>query len=180
MIYYPKKYERFAAALRFLYHKFILKKGIKKSYLISLRKIYEFEAITIEDIRPINPEKLCGEILTAVFLKRKTDFLIDTKNRYLINKKAFIALLLNLCAITNYLEIIEVENHLVIKGNFKINNRISKLLNFLRATIFKDTKSSVNYLLFNFPKTQKESEDFEEAYYLLQNPLSVINLYLTD
>ncbi len=180
MIYFPKKVERLTASLRFLYQKFISINGIKNKYLKSLKKIYEFEAIAIEDIRPINPEKLCGEILTAVFLKRKINFLIDTENCYLINKKVFIALLLNICITTNYLEIIEIENRLVFKGKFKINYRANRLLKFLKVTVFKEIKSSVYYLLFNFPKTEKESEDFEQAYYLLQNPLSVINLYLSD
>lgn len=180
MIYYPKNHERFSASLRLLYHKFINKNGIKKNYLNSLKKIYEFEAITDKEIIPINPEKICGEILTAVFIKKEVVFMIDTKNSYLINKKAFIALLLNLCVTTNYLEIIEIDNKLVIKGNFLFNNQIKRLLQVLKGVIFKDTKTSVYYLLFNFPKTKKESEDFEQAYYMLQNPLSVINLYLID
>ncbi len=180
MIYYPKKVERLTASLRFLYHKLISKNGIKNNYLKSLKKIYEFEAINNREIKPINPEKLCGEILTALFIKREIDFLIDTKNNYLINKKAFIALLMNLCGTTNYIEIIELQNKLVLKGKFNINKRVKRLLNFLKGTLFKDTKSDVYYLLLNFPKTQKESEDFEQAYYLLQNPLSVINLYLAD
>ena len=91
MIYYPKNHERFSASLRLLYHKFINKNGIKNNYLNSLKKIYEFEAMTDKEIVPINPEKLCAEILTAVFLKNGTDFTIDTKYCYLINKKAFFA-----------------------------------------------------------------------------------------
>lgn len=180
MIYYPKNVERLTASLRFLYHKFISKNGIKNNYLKSLKKIYEFEAITNREIVPINPEKLCGEILTAVFIKRETDFLIDTKNSYLINKKAFIALLMNLCSTTNYIEVFEFQNKLVLKGKFNIIKQTKSLLNFLKGTALKDTKSCVYYILFNFPKTQKESEDCEQAYYLLQNPLSVINLYLAD
>lgn len=136
--------------------------------------------MTDKEIVPINPEKLCAEILTAVFIKNGTDFTIDTKNCYFINKKAFIALLLNLCVTTSYLEIVEIDNKLVIKGNFLFNNQTKRLLQVLKGVIFKDTKTSVYYLLFNFPKTKKESEDFEQAYYMLQNPLSVINLYLID
>ncbi len=180
MIYYPKKYEQFTAALRLLYHKFIYKNGIKTNYLNSLKKIYEFEAINNKETVPINPENLCSEILTAVFIKCGNDFKIDTKNTYLINKKAFIALLLNLSVTTSNLEIIEITNKLVIKGKFSVNNPTKKLLKVLEGVKFKDTKTSICYLLFNFSKTEKESEDFEQAYYLLQNPLSVINLYLID
>lgn len=180
MIYYPKKVERLTGSLRILYHKFISKNGIKNNYLKSLRKIYEFEAINNSEIVPINPDKICGEILTALFINRDTDFLIDTKNNYLINKKAFIALFMNLSITTNYIEIIEIQNKLVLKGKFYISKQAKRLLNLLKATAFKDIKSHIYYILFNFPKTQKESEDFEQAYYLLQNPLSVINLYLTE
>ena len=180
LIYYPKKVERLTASLRFLYHKFIIKNGIKNNYLKSLKKIYEFEAITNCEIAPIDIEKLCGEMLTAVFIKRGTDFSIDTKNNYLINKKAFIALLMRLCVTTDFIEIFEFQNKLVLKGKFKTDNQINRLLIFLKGTILKDTKWPVYYIVFSFPITQKVSEDFEQAYYLLQNPLSVINLYLTD
>ena len=180
LIYYPNKFERYTAALRLLYQKLTTNNGIQLRYLNRLKKIYEFEAIQNIDITPINIEKLCGELLTAVLLKKKFDFYIKVENNYLLNKKAFISIILNICNQTNYMQILSIQQKLVIKAKFKTSKTIIRLLKVINGLIFKEIKSEYTYLVLNIPMTQKETKDFEKAYYLVQNPLSVVNLYLTD
>lgn len=180
LIYCPNKAEQFTAALRLIFQKLIIKNGIKKNYITALRKIYEFEVLIGTYIEPIDIEVLCSELLTAVFLKKKFNYYIKTDKNYLINKKCFTALLLNICCCTDYIEIIEINKSLVIKGNFDINNKIMQLVKKLNGKVLKEVIEKNIYLCFSFTQTEKKSEDFEAAYSLLQNPLSVVNLYLTD
>lgn len=180
MIYYPNKYERYSASLRLLYQRFIINNGIKLNYLNALKKLYEFEALFCAEAMPINIEKLLVEIFTAVLIKKKFDYFMRINNSYFLEKKKLISLILNIASLTDYLEVAEIGNRLVVKGNFIINEKIILFTKSLEGMILKEAKTETIYLVFNFPVTKKETEDFETAYHLLQNPLSVINLYLID
>ncbi|MBQ6847737.1 MAG: hypothetical protein IJO62_02330 [Clostridia bacterium] len=178
MINSPNKLERYTAGLRLRYQHLILKNGIKNSYIKAIRKIHEIEAININYLVPVNIEKHFGEILTAVFMRQKFDYFINVKNNRLINKKLFTVLIINITTLTDYLEITEINNRLVIKGKFNVNQKIKSYVKILDGYILKF--KGINYLIFNAVVTQKETENFESVYYLLKNPLSVVNLYLSD
>ncbi len=180
MIYCPNKFQRYSVGLRLLYQKFIINKGINLRKINSLRKIYEFEALVNTEIQPVDLENLCGELMTAVIFRKKFDFNIDVDGNYFLNKKKFIALLMNVCVGVDYINIYEFQSKVIISGKFKITKEIKKFTDSLEGIIFKDIKKQNNHLIFNFNKTNEKTKDLEKAYYLLQNPLSVINLYLFD
>ncbi len=178
MIYFPKNYCRITASFRQLYQNLILKKGIKSNYLNSLKKINLIEAYSLDAFpQPLNVEAYFYELFTAIFLKKKFDYFINIKGNYLIDKKILTLLLLEISGKTDYLELKSFKESLVIKGNFIPTKATMLLTKKLKGIIFKELKENICCIKLNFPKTKKESEDFETAFFLLQNPLSVVNLY---
>ncbi len=175
---FPKNCGIITNALRLLYQKFILKNGIKPAYLISLKKINRIECFYNKTSPcPLDVEHFCYELFTAIFLKKKFDYFINITGNYLIDKKIFTILILEICETANYLEIKDFNGGFIISGNFKTNKNINFLTKKLKGAAFKDISKNINYIKFNFSKTQKKSGDFETAYALLQNPLSLVNLY---
>ena len=181
LIYFPNKFEIYAASLRLLYQKFILNHGVTKSISEKLKKIYEFECLTAKDnIAPINLEKYSSQLFTAVILKKKFNYKINFRGNRLLNIKAYTSLLLNICVNSEFLEIKEICGNIVISGKISLNKKIFLLTEKLKGNILRERKTDIVYIKFNFPATNKKSADFEKAYYMVQNPLSPINLYLPD
>ena len=179
LIYYPNKFEIYTSSLRLVYQKLILKNGIKQKYLKSLRKIDEFEGVIFQNEPiPINVEDFCGELLTAVFLKKDFDYNINVSGNYILDKKIFTMLILSICVKTDFLTIFNFNQNIVLKGKFKCSSKILRLTEKLGGNVFSEVKTGTTFIRFDFPLTQKNTEDFEKAYYLLQNPLSKVNLYL--
>ena len=181
MIYFPNKFEIYAASLRLLYQKFIFNHGVTKKYADKLKKIYEFECLTANDnIAPINLEKYSSQLFTAVILKKKFNYKINIKGNRLLDIKTYTSLLLNICFNTEYLEIVEICGNIVICGKITLNKKTVLLTKKLKGNILRERKTDTVYIKLNYPATNKKSADFENAYYMLQNPLSPINLYLPD
>lgn len=181
MIYFPNKFEIYAASLRLLYQKFIFNHGVTKKYADKLKKIYEFECLTANDnIAPINLEKYSSQLFTAVILKKKFNYKINIKGNRLLDIKTYTSLLLNICFNTEYLEIVEICGNIVICGKITLNKKTVLLTKKLKGNILRERKTDTVYIKLNYPATNKKSADFENAYYMLQNPLSPVNLYLPD
>ena len=181
MIYFPNKFEIYAASLRLLYQKFIFNHGVTKKYADKLKKIYEFECLTANDnIAPINLEKYSSQLFTAVILKKKFDYKINIKGNRLLDIKTYTSLLLNICFNAEYVEIAEICGNIVICGKIILNKKTVLLTKKLKGDILRERKTDTVYIKLNYPATNKKSAEFENAYYMLQNPLSPVNLYLPD
>lgn len=181
MIYFPNKFEIYGASLRLLYQKFIFNHGVTKRNADKLKKIYEFECLTAEDnIAPINLEKYSSQLFTAVMFKKNFNYKINIKGNRMLDIKTYTSLLLNICLNAEYLEIAEICGNIVICGKITLNKKTVLLIKKLKGDIFKEIITDTVYIKLNFPATDKKSADFEKAYYMLQNPLSPINLYLPD
>lgn len=181
MIYFPNKFEIYASSLRLLYQKFIFSHGVTSSIAEKLKKIYEFECLSEKsNLTPVNLEKYSSQLFTAVILKKKFDYKINIKGNRLLNIKAYTSLLLNICLNAEYLEIIEICGNIVICGKITLNKETVLLTKKLKGDILRERKTDTVYVKLNFPATSKKSADFENAYYMLQNPLSPVNLYLPD
>lgn len=181
MIYFPNKFEIYAASLRLLYQKFIFNHGVTKKYADKLKKIYEFECLTAKDnIAPINLEKYSSQLFTAVILKKKFNYKINIRGNRLLDIKPYTSLLLNICINAEYIKISEICGNIVICGKIVLNKKAVLLIKKLKGDILREIKTDTVYIKLNYPATDKKSADFENAYYMLQNPLSPINLYLPD
>lgn len=178
MIYYPKKYELYAKSLRCLYQKFILQKGFKPNFLNSLRKIYEFECIFQTHKTPVDLYDFCEAILTAVSLKRNLIFHLSIHGKYFLNQKTFIAVLLGISITADYIHISTKDEILTIKSNFKKTKTLERLIKILGGVLLKNSDNGVSYIFIKLEKTKKETVDFQDAYELSVNPLSIVNCYL--
>ena len=145
------------------------------------KKIYEFECLISKDeASPINLEKYSSQLFTAVILKKKFNYKINIRGNRLLDIKPYTSLLLNICFNTEYLEIVEICGNIVICGKITLNKKTVLLTKKLKGNILRERKTDTVYIKLNYPATDKKSADFENAYYMLQNPLSPINLYLPD
>ncbi len=177
MIFCPKNEEKLLSALRLHYQKKLITDGIKDRYRKKLRDLSFTEAILLPEIpMPYCIEALSYEILTAVRLKKSFDCYININANYMVDKKLYTLLLLNISRLTDYLEITENNTKILIKGRFKINEKIIALIQKLRGVVFRENKNA--YILLTLEKTGKNSEDFPKAYELYRNPLSLVNLYI--
>lgn len=183
LIFLPNKFERYTAALRSVIQNLIIKNGIKQNYLKNLKTIYDFEAILSNTLSTINIEKEYYEFFAAIYLKKikkdkKFTFFINANGNYLINRKLFTALLLNLSLNCNEITLQNKENLIIVSGDFQINSKIKIMVKKLNGAYLREIKSNKTLLVFPFNKSQNKAENFEYAYSLLQNSLSIINCYL--
>ena len=178
MIYYPKKYEIYANSLRCLYQKLILQKGLKPNFLNSLRKIYEFECIFQTEKSPVNLYNFCDAILTAVTLKRNFIFHLNIHGNFILNQKAFTALLLGISETADYIAISTKDEILTLKSNFEKTKTLEKLVRIMGGVLLKKLENDISYIFIKLEKTKKETVNFQDAYELSVNPLSIVNCYL--
>ncbi len=180
MIFYPNKFERYTASLRLRYMNFIVKRGIKERYLRAIRKIYEFEALFFEEVPlPFDLEKLSNAILIASLFVKRIDFNIDIKSNFILDKKIFSVLLLNICSNSTKISIFEKKNKIIITFNSIADKKINKAVKRLKGYILREVKQNITLCVLNLPSTQKKTEEIETAFNLFRNPLSVIHLYLS-
>ena len=178
LIYYPKKYEIYANSLRCLYQNLIMQKGFKPNFLNSLRKIYEFECILQAEKLPINLYDFCYAILTSVSFKRNLIFHLNIHGNYFLNSKTFVALLLNIGKTADFIDISAKNELITIKSNLTKSKILEIFVLKLGGVLLKNLRTNTSYVFINFKKTKKETVNFEDAYDLSVNPLSIVNCYL--
>ena len=81
-------------------------------------------------------------------------------------------------SIASYIKLLEIKDKVIMISTFKINNKILKILKRLNCTFFTERKTNKQLIILPFLKTKNKEENFEYAYSLLQNSLSIVNLYL--
>ncbi len=185
MIYFPNKIERYLAVLRNTFHLRIIKNGMKRNYLQNLKKIYITEALLFtENPQPIDLQSFCAEILTAVFLKKlilrqSFDFSVDLSGNYMVCKKLFTVVLLNIASNSQSVKIYTVNGRVVIQSVLPDTDKMHIFAKKLDGFFLQEKKTKNAILTAFFAKTQKKTRDYEKAYELLENPLSVVNFYLS-
>ena len=179
MLYYPNKLEKYANSLRLIYQKLILKESFNPKHLSNLRKIYEFEATITDNVCPVDLEKFCIELFTAVIFYKKFNYNLQIKGNYLLNPKILTCILLSIAKETDYIKIYTLKEKIVIKS--KITNKIiEKLIKKMGGIMLKSLNTKMFYIQLNFEKTQKRTTDFNTAFYHCIDPLSPVNLYLNS
>ena len=180
LIYYPNKLEMYANSLRLIYQKLILKDSIKPKYLDNLRKIYEFEATMSDSISPLNLEKFCSELFTAVIFYKHFNYNIQIKGNYLVNQKVLTCILLNIARKSEFVKMYILREKIVIKSKFKPDKILKKLVGTLGGIMLKSLNTKTVYIQLNFEKTEKKTTGFHTAFYHCIDPLSPVNLYLNS
>ena len=184
MIFLPNKIEKYTYAFRNTFQFLISKNGIKENYLKSLRKICEAE-ILFNEIS--NNFIVCKEhlyqLLTAIFIKqiinnKEFDFIVDVKGNFLVDKKLFHALILNIAEKSKRIEILEINNKIIIKFDLKVDYKTFKFIKKLNGQILTEIKNEITLVVLSVDFTDKKTEENINAFDMLKNPLSDINVYL--
>ncbi len=184
MIFLTNKFELYTAILRNTITKLILKNGIQKRHLKMLKKIHIAEALISEESAPLNIKKFSSEILTKVHIKKAENntffkFQTDVTGNFIINKKAFLSLVLFLSRNSTFLNIKSFKNGIYIKCDiFNLSKDLKLLIKKLDATYFYDRKRDILSILFFPTATSKKSYITQKDRDILNGPLSVINYYL--
>lgn len=186
MIFLPNKIMRYTAALRNYIHSSFQKNGFKAEHLKNLRTIYNTEAIfSFEEKTLIDIENFLSKILTAVYIlkcENGKDFRYKTevKGNCLIDLKPFTALILNLCAYTNSIEIKRISGNLTIKTNSYITKHSRIFAQRLNGCVFYETKTKNTLIVLPYFATDKKPEQkvtksIEEY---ITNPFSEVNIFI--
>ncbi len=184
MIFLTNKFELYTAILRNTITKLILKNGICENHLKMLKKIHIAEALNSEDLTPLNIKKFAFEVLSLVYIKKTENdclfrFLCSANGNFIINKKAFLALILSLSKSTTFLNIKGFKNGIVIKcDRFEVTNTLKLLIKKLNAIYFFERKEGILSVLFFPTATSKKSCMTAKDRDILHGPLSLINCYL--
>ena len=184
MIFLTNKSEIYAAILRNTVTKLILKNGQHTKYLKMLKKIHSFESLLCKDLTPVNIKKSATEILSCVHIKkvennRLFSFSVDVRGNFIINKKAFLSLVLSLSENADFLNIKNFKNGIFIKCNNPCVTKHLKLITKkLNAVYFFERKNSIMNVLLFPTATNKKSRITAKDRDSFRGPLSVINYYL--
>ena len=184
MIYLPNKNEKYMAILRNTYQKLILKNGIKNNYLKKLRTIYNFEAlITKKEPVPVNLNSWLTELLIAVYFKKNLKgkiftFSVKLNDNYLVDKKIFSALILNIAKKGNFIKIENIKGKTIIKSDILPTQKIYQITKKLNGLILKELKQKNCVICIPLSATNKKTREFENGINMIQNPLSIVNIYL--
>ncbi|MBR4973095.1 MAG: hypothetical protein IKY45_01375 [Clostridia bacterium] len=179
----PNKLERYTASLRNTVESLVIKNGITAKNRYMLMKIHRAEALYCDEVRPIDIYKFSNEILNWVFIKKtelaeKFIFSVEPFGNYIINIKAYLALLLSLSKKSSQINIKKYNNKILIKAyNADLIQNIF-LIKKLGGIYFNETVNGVLYILIPATKTDKKSAKYKKDWTDLSNPLSVINCYL--
>lgn len=186
MIFLTNKFDIYAAILRNTVTKFILKNGPHTKYLKMLKKIHTFEAVNSKNFAPVNIKKLLAELLKCVYIKKIENdcffsFSVTVCGNFMINKKAFLSLILSLAENASFLNIKTFKKGIYIKcDNFNRSKSFNLLVKKLKATYFYDRKNGIVSLLLFPDTTSKKSQITAKDRDSFHGPLSIINYYLSQ
>lgn len=182
MIFLPNKFERYTASLRNFIHKSALEKEISTKQITILKKILIAEAYANQNLMPTNISSFSYKILLKSYFiglekNKNFKFIINLKGNFLICQKSYCLILLSLCKYSEYIEISDYKNSILIKAKNCIKKPNNLLFKKLKAKSFFEIKSKD--LIINIPaeKTEKKEEPFN-INLSLNDPFSTINLFL--
>lgn len=182
MIFLPNNFERYCAALRNTVQLSIIKNGLKPKYFKTFKKIYEAEAFfSREEILPIDLGLFLHQLLLSAHIKllennRSINISLKIKGVFLINRKLFTALILNICQNSKYIKISYLNGKILIYA--KCNTGILKpIITFLNGNIYFERKKGDFLITLPTIKTDKSPIKTEEWEYS-QNPFSPVNIFI--
>lgn len=190
MIFLPKSFERYAASLRLYLQISVLRDGEKSKHLKMLKRINRAEALYYKaESSPVDIIKLANSLLGAaiiVMLQRgkRLAASFSGKGVYLINKKLYTALLMELASLNSgNMEIsITAENcRAVIKAyGTQSLGKLAIIIKAMKGTYFRH--SNGNKLIINIPceKTELDPQPVENEWCYILDRFSPVNVYLEN
>ncbi len=182
-MFLPNKYEHFAAALRNYVQNSILTEGLELKHLIQLKKIFEFESVFLYNEKlPCDVNQYVSKLLITVYSKLlekniHLNFTVNIKNNYIINKKLFLCLMLNVVSVSNNIKIYELHGNIAIKA--KAENKLNQIIvNSIGAKMFYERKTNTFLIAFDAQPTAKLPLNNNNNEWDISDPFSPINLYL--
>lgn len=182
MIFLPNKFERFLAALRITIQNDILKNGITENNLKNLEKINIAEALFYKDFKePVYIKELSFSLLCyslpLLLPQNKNPYLkIDIYSNFLINKKLLAILFLKLIKASKRIEIKNHKSKIMISALDINSNNFKKLVLALGGTYFYHNKKII--IVIPADKTDKKANPIKKEWVSLDNPFSLVNIFL--
>ncbi len=186
MIFLPNNFFRFLSALRNDIQSRILRKGILKGHLRLIEKITLAEAAFAERCpEPADIAGLSSRLLQAVYIKllengRRFSFSVSCREVFLIDKKGFTVFLLLLCRSAEGIFVYSQRGKLVIKAMAADLNACRPLTKVLNIRVFKELKTNTAVLIIPATKTEKKAGEDLSVLEYLADPLSTVNVFLSE
>ena len=190
MIFLPNSFERYAASLRLYLQISVLRDGEQTKHLKMLKRITRAEALYYKaESSPVDIIKLANSLLGAaiiVMLQRDKRLAASFSGRgvYLINKKLYTALLMELASLnTGNTEInIKADNSgVIIKASgYQRLGKLPIIIKAMKGTYFRHLNG--NKLIINIPceKTELDPQPVENEWCYILDRFSPVNVYLEN
>lgn len=190
MIYLPNSFERYIASLRLYVQMSVLKRGNNLSQLKSLKRICLAEALYSSEKCPVDIIKLSDSILgSSVIILFQRGIYIKTElsgtGTYIINKKLYVALLMELISgctsQNNVINIKTAVTKLVITvTGCNINKNIKNFLKVLCGAFLYERAGKKLIICIPVEKTEKPAEKIENEWCYILDRFSVVNVWLLN
>ncbi len=179
MIFSPNSAMRYLAALRIYVSLSILKNGLNAKHLENLRKIFTAEAfLNKKSLQSVDIKKLSYNFFESISaIKQDFKFCCNLYGNFLINKKLFTILLLQLSKETKEISLENNNTFLIIKLNGKIKNLST--LKALKGYSLFEIKNKKTIIIIPTTKTKQKSVEIESEWELLFDKFSVLNIFFT-
>ena len=182
MIYLPNFFERYTASLRNVIHLSVAKNGLMPKHLENMRKIFIIEALLCPDFEePTDIAEFTSKLLSAVYINKLAkgnsfEFDIRLNGRYMLNRKLYTALILNICRNSHKLSIYKKYEQIIIRAENCEKNSYNKIIKVMNSYSLFESKSKTALIVLNYTATNKKSKPpiIESSY----NPFSPVNLFI--
>lgn len=182
MIYLPNSFERYTAGLRIIIHLSVLRHGLCRRHLDSLKKIYIAEALFAKDsLLPYSLAELSLPLLSSsqILLEEKgefIDFSLSGDGVYLLNKRLFTLLLLQLCLDGSSIRLYAKEQKIVISFCGEIKNSLS-FIKAMKGCYFYEKFSQKAAIVLPARKCSEKPQECENEWHYIFDRFSPVNLY---
>ncbi len=182
MIFLPNIWERYLSALRIAVNFSVSRHGLSRHHINSLKKIYKAEAVLISQPRPIDLRDFSLNLMLAVYKKLLSENklilpLIYCEGVFIINKKLFEVLILNICSLSNIIKIYNHKEKIAIKCNCDVRN-FAFLIKALGGAYLYELKTNFSLIFIPAKQSQKLPVKTEREWEYTDNPFSSVNLFI--
>lgn len=186
MIFLPNKFDRFCIGIRNYIQRVSSVSGPTTKQREILRKLHLAKSLIEEEEEiPVNISEYCRELLCAVqIVKIENDtqfnFIIDSKDTFLIKKHIFDSLLMTVCNGTDWIRISSSQKGIaVFVGNIQ-GESIARLVEKMKGNILTEIKRGRSVIRFDACMTTKKGILTDREVDYLKDPYSVVSLYIKE
>ena len=182
MIFLPNKFERYIAALRNTIQISALKHGIGERQKSALKKIYIAESVLTPYLQPIDLKEYISNLILGVYTRllsqnRQINPIIKVEGIFLINKKLFDCLILNICSVSDKIKIYTLKEKIIIRCNANVKS-LELMIRNINGSYLYELKSNSSIIVISAQRTEKTPNQTEREWEYIENPFSSVNIFL--